>query len=33
LDRTADGPRDTHQLWIHPSSPDRLYSAAGDGIF
>ena len=33
LDRTADGPRDTHQLWIPSSSPDRLYSAAGDGYF
>lgn len=33
LDRTPEGPRDTHQLWIHPSSPDRLYSAAGDGYF
>ena len=33
LDRTPDGPRDTHQLWIHPSSPNRLYSAAGDGYF
>ena len=32
-DRTADGPRDTHQLWIHAAAPDRLYSAAGDGYF
>ena len=27
------GPRDTHQLSIHPAAPDRLYSAAGDGYF
>ena len=33
LDRTPEGPRDSHQLWIHPASPDRLYSAAGDGYF
>jgi hypothetical protein len=33
LDHTSDGPRDTHQLWIHPSLPDRVYSAAGDGYF
>lgn len=33
LDRTSDGPRDSHQLWIHLSSPGRLYSAAGDGYF
>jgi hypothetical protein len=33
VDRAADGPRDAHQLWIHSSSPDRLYSAAGDGYF
>jgi photosystem II stability/assembly factor-like uncharacterized protein len=32
-DRTVDGPRDTHQLLIHPSAPGRLYSAAGDGYF
>jgi hypothetical protein len=32
-DRTADGPRDTHQLWIHAAAPGRLYSAAGDGYF
>jgi hypothetical protein len=32
-DRTADGPRDTHQLWIHAMAPGRLYSAAGDGYF
>jgi photosystem II stability/assembly factor-like uncharacterized protein len=32
-DRTPDGPRDTHQLALHHSDPDRLYSAAGDGYF
>jgi photosystem II stability/assembly factor-like uncharacterized protein len=32
-DRTPDGPRDTHQLALHHSNPDRLYSAAGDGYF
>jgi photosystem II stability/assembly factor-like uncharacterized protein len=32
-DRTPDGPRDTHQLATHLSSPGRLYSAAGDGYF
>jgi hypothetical protein len=32
-ERTADGPRDTHQLLIHLSVPDRLHSAAGDGYF
>jgi BNR/Asp-box repeat protein len=32
-DRTAHGPRDTHQLSIHHSTPDRLCSAAGDGYF
>jgi photosystem II stability/assembly factor-like uncharacterized protein len=32
-DRAPDGPRDTHQLAWHDSSPHRLYSAAGDGYF
>ena len=32
-DRTPSGPRDTHQLALHHSSLDRLYSAAGDGYF
>ena len=32
-DRTSDGPRDTHQLTLHHSSGNRLYSAAGDGYF
>jgi hypothetical protein len=32
-DRTPDGPRDTHQLPTHRSSPGRLYAAAGDGYF
>jgi hypothetical protein len=32
-DRTAHGPRDSHQLSIHLSAPERLYSAAGDGYF
>ncbi len=33
LDRTADGPRDTHELGVHPDAPDRLRVAAGDGYF
>ena len=32
-DRTDHGPRDSHQLSIHLSAPERLYSAAGDGYF
>jgi len=32
-DRVAGSPRDTHQLWIHPSSPGQILSAAGDGCF
>ena len=32
-DRVPSGPFDTHQLFIHPAAPDRLYSAAGDGYF
>lgn len=31
IDRTPDGPRDTHTLRAHPAAPGRLYSAAGDG--
>lgn len=33
IDRVPGGPRDTHTLRVHPGSPDRLYSAAGDGYF
>lgn len=32
-DRSPSGPRDTHQLLIHPAVPNHLYSAAGDGYF
>lgn len=32
LDRTPDGPWDTHTLVAHPLAPGRLYSAAGDGF-
>jgi hypothetical protein len=32
VDRTPDGPVDTHTLAAHPRSPGRLYSAAGDGF-
>src|SRR5215471_7074446 len=32
IDRTDDGPRDTHTLRTHALAPDRLYSAAGDGF-
>ncbi|HEY7200710.1 MAG TPA: glycosyl hydrolase [Candidatus Dormibacteraeota bacterium] len=32
VDRTDDGPRDTHTLRDHPRAPGRLYSAAGDGF-
>lgn len=31
-DRVPDGPWDTHTLLVHPSAPDRLYAAAGDGF-
>ena len=31
-DRVPDGPFDTHTLALHPAAPDRLYSAAGDGL-
>ncbi|MFB6304476.1 MAG: WD40/YVTN/BNR-like repeat-containing protein [Haloferacaceae archaeon] len=33
LDRTPDGPRDTHGMATHPDAPDRAWSAAGDGFF
>ena len=33
VDRTPTGPIDTHQLAVHPSRPERLCSAAGDGYF
>ncbi|HKF76565.1 MAG TPA: glycosyl hydrolase [Candidatus Dormibacteraeota bacterium] len=33
LDRVADGPFDTHTLAVHRLIPDRLWSAAGDGVF
>lgn len=32
IDRTPDGPWDTHTLAAHPKAPGRLYSAAGDGF-
>lgn len=32
-DRHPDGPRDTHELVVHPEAPGRLYSAADDGYF
>lgn len=31
-DRKPDGPYDTHTLVMHPLTPNRLYSAAGDGF-
>ena len=33
LDRTTDGPRDTHELAAHPDRPELLRVAAGDGYF
>ena len=33
LDRVPDGPKDTHELAIHPKAPDTLRVAAGDGYF
>jgi photosystem II stability/assembly factor-like uncharacterized protein len=33
LDRTLNGPYDTHTLALHPHVRGRLYSAAGDGYF
>jgi photosystem II stability/assembly factor-like uncharacterized protein len=32
-DRVPGGPRDTHELAIHPEAPDTLRVAAGDGYF
>ncbi len=32
-DRVPGGPRDTHELALHPSRPDVLRVAAGDGYF
>lgn len=32
-DRTPGGPRDTHELAIHPDRPETLRVAAGDGYF
>jgi photosystem II stability/assembly factor-like uncharacterized protein len=32
-DRTAGGPRDTHELAIHPARPETLRVSAGDGYF
>lgn len=32
-DRAPDGPRDTHELAIHPRTPSTLRVAAGDGYF
>lgn len=32
-DRVAGGPRDTHELAIHPDRPEALRVAAGDGYF
>ncbi len=32
-DRVPGGPRDTHELHIHPHDPQTLRSAAGDGFF
>lgn len=33
LDRTADGPYDTHTLALHPQARGCVYSAAGDGYY
>jgi len=33
IDKTKDGPYDTHTLRTHKNAPQRLYSAAGDGYF
>jgi len=32
-DRVPGGPRDTHELAVHPDRPDALRVAAGDGYF
>lgn len=31
IDRTPDGPRDTHQITTHPDRPNAAWVAAGDG--
>jgi photosystem II stability/assembly factor-like uncharacterized protein len=33
LDRVEGGPRDTHELALHPRQPDSLRVAGGDGYF
>lgn len=33
IDRTPDGPRDTHTLVVPLSEPGRVHAAAGDGYF
>lgn len=33
IDRTPEGPYDTHTLALHPHAQGRLYSAAGDGYY
>jgi photosystem II stability/assembly factor-like uncharacterized protein len=33
MDRSEQGPYDTHVLATHPMAPRRLYSSAGDGYF
>ncbi|MFB6282186.1 MAG: WD40/YVTN/BNR-like repeat-containing protein [Haloferacaceae archaeon] len=33
IDRTPDGPRDTHGMATHPDAPGRAWAAAGDGFF
>jgi len=33
MDRTPDGPYDTHTLAAHPRARGRLYAAAGDGYY
>ena len=32
-DKKFQGPLDAHTLLVHPSQPDRLYAACGDGLF
>lgn len=33
MDRVPGGPRDSHELAVHPVRPEILHSAAGDGYF
>lgn len=33
IDRAPGGPRDTHELGVHPERPDTLRVSAGDGYF